>query len=66
MQNRFFAIVIFLLATAGLFGQTEQNISVSFNNSPLKEAVLKVETLSNQKFYFDESWLKGHFVTTNF
>lgn len=66
MQNRFFAILIFLFATAGLFGQTEQNITVSFNNTPLTEAVLKVETLTDKKFYFDESWLKGYFVTKTF
>jgi type II secretory pathway component GspD/PulD (secretin) len=66
MHNRFFAIAIFLLSTVGLFGQTDQNISVSFNNTPLTEAVLKLETLSNKKFYFDESWLKGHFVTNTF
>ena len=66
MRNRFFAIAIFLLSSIGLFAQTEQNITASFNNTSLKEAVLKVETLSNKKFYFDESWLKGYFVTKTF
>ena len=66
MQNRFFAIVIFLLTSVGMFGQTEQNITASFNNTPLKEAVLKVETLSGKTFYFDDSWMKGHFVTKTF
>ncbi|HPE83576.1 MAG TPA: carboxypeptidase-like regulatory domain-containing protein, partial [Aequorivita sp.] len=66
MRNRFFAITIFLLSSIGLFAQTEQNITASFNNTSLKEAVLKVETLSNKKFYFDESWLKGYFVTKTF
>ncbi len=66
MQNKFLVIVIFLLATAGLFGQTEQNITATFNNTPLKEAILKVETLSNKNFFFDDNWLKGHFVTKTF
>lgn len=66
MQNRFFAIVIFLLTSVGLFGQTEKNITASFNNTPLKEAVLKVETLSGKTFYFDDSWMRGHFVTKTF
>ncbi len=66
MQNRFFAIVIFLLTSVGSFGQNEQNITASFNNASLKEAVLKVETLSGKTFYFDDSWMKGHFVTKTF
>lgn len=66
MQNRLFAIIILLFTVSGLFAQSEQNISVSFNNTSLKEAVLKVETLSNKKFYFDDAWLKGYFVTKTY
>ena len=66
MQNNFFVIVTILLSTLGVFGQTDQNITVTFSNTPLKDAVLKVETLSHKTFYFDESWLKGHFVTKTF
>mgnify|MGYP000008763759 CR=1 FL=1 len=66
MQNRFFVFVIFLLANAGLFAQTEQNITATFNNTPLNEVVLKVEELSNKTFFFDDTWLKGHFVTKTF
>ncbi len=66
MQNKFLVIAIFLLSTIGIFGQNNQNISVSFNNTPLKEAVLKVENLSDKTFYFEDSWLNGHFVTKDF
>ena len=66
MQNTLFATVLFLFLTVGLAAQTKTEITVSFNNTPLKEAVLTVEALSNQKFYFQESWLKGYFVTKNF
>ncbi|AFL82407.1 outer membrane receptor protein [Aequorivita sublithincola DSM 14238] len=66
MQNRLFVIVILFFTVSGLFAQSEQNITVTFNNSSLKEAVLKVETLSNKKFYFNDAWLKGHFVTKTF
>ncbi len=66
MQNKFFVLIISLLISLGMFAQTEKNITVSFNNTSLKEAVLKVETLSKSTFYFDENWLKGHFVTKNF
>lgn len=66
MQNRIFAIAIFLLTTTVSSAQNGENISATFKNTPLKEAVLKVETLTNKTFYFDESWLKGHFVTVTF
>src|SRR5690554_3122446 len=66
MQINFLAILILLLSTVGLFGQTEQNITATFNNSPLKEAILKVESISNKEFYFEETWLKGYYVTKTF
>ncbi|MCG2418951.1 carboxypeptidase-like regulatory domain-containing protein [Aequorivita sp. F47161] len=66
VQYRFFAIAIFLFTTAVSFAQNDTHITVTFNHTPLKEAVLKVETLSNKTFYFDETWLKGHFVTKDF
>ncbi len=65
MKNKYLILISFLLVSLGMFGQTP-TITTSFNNTPLEEAVLKVETLSNKYFYFEESWLKGHFVTKNF
>lgn len=49
-----------------MVAQNNQNITVDFNNIPLKEAVLKIETLSGKTFYFDETWLRGQWVTKNF
>lgn len=66
MQNRFLVIFIFFLNTALLFGQNNQTLTLNFNNISLKEAVLKVEKLSNKTFYFEDAWLKGHFITKNF
>src|SRR5690606_36793627 len=65
MKNKCLVLISFLFTASCMFGQSE-TITTSFKNTPLKQAVLKVETLSNQVFYFDESWLKGHFVTENF
>ncbi len=65
MKNRILRIA-FLFLTLGVFSQTDKNISVNFNNISLKEAVLKVETLSERNFYFDENWLKGYFITQSF
>lgn len=66
MQNKLFAIITFLLISTTIFGQNNLNITVSFRNTPLKDAVLQVETLSGKTFYFDDSWLAGHFVTKTF
>ncbi|MGO3182897.1 MAG: carboxypeptidase-like regulatory domain-containing protein [Aequorivita sp.] len=59
-------VIAFLFITLGTFAQTNKNISVTFNNTPLKEAVLKLETLSERTFYFDDNWLKGYYVTQTF
>ncbi|WP_347374551.1 carboxypeptidase-like regulatory domain-containing protein [Aequorivita sp. Q41] len=65
MQNRFFVIFIFLLTT-GMFAQSGQNITVTFSSTPLSEAIIKIESLSGKTFYFDDSWLKGQYVTKEF
>jgi hypothetical protein len=65
MEKKYLILITLLFVTCGMFGQN-QTITASFNNTPLEEAVLKVETLSNKTFYFDKTWLKGHFVTKNF
>tara|TARA_R100001460_G_scaffold102343_2_gene146811 strand:+ start:4109 stop:6919 length:2811 start_codon:yes stop_codon:yes gene_type:complete len=66
MQNKLLVIAILLLSTTGIFGQNNQNLTVKFNNTALQEAIVKVETLSGKTFFFDETWLKGHFVTKDF
>ncbi|MEM0518741.1 carboxypeptidase-like regulatory domain-containing protein [Aequorivita sp. MCCC 1A16923] len=66
MQKRFFVLVLFSIVCAVTVAQNTQNITVSFNNTPLKEAVLKVETLSDKTFYFEDSWLQGYSVTKSF
>lgn len=60
-------LLFFILFYANIgFSQNPDNISASFNNAPLAEAVLKVETLSGKSFFFDETWLEGYRVTKNF
>lgn len=59
-------IIAFLFLTLGIFAQTEKTISVDFNNTPLKEAILKIEELSERSFYFNDDWLKGYYVTQSF
>lgn len=66
MQSKLISLALFCVFSFTMRGQNTQNITISFNNTPLKEAVLKIETLSGKTFYFDETWLKGHRVTKNF
>jgi hypothetical protein len=66
MQNRFFVLFIFFVFSKSLLAQTEQGITVSFKNTPLSEAVLQVESLSQKHFFFEKSWLQGYFVSENF
>ncbi len=66
MQNTFFALLIFLFATKILVAQNSENLTVSFKNTPLTEAVLKIESLSERQFFYEETWLKGYTVSENF
>ncbi len=66
MKNIFIAFVLFFATISSVTGQNSEKITVSFSNSSLKEAVLKVENISGNTFFFDETWLRGYFVTKNF
>src|SRR5690554_3960815 len=66
MKKEFWIVFILLIFSTSLMGQETQGITVSFERTPLKEAILEVENLSHKKFFFEDSWLKGHFVTQSF
>jgi len=66
MKKKLIVILFFLVSNYFMFGQNDQNITVVFNKTDLKEAVLQVETLSGAIFFFDESWLKDHQVTKSY
>ena len=66
MIKKLLVILIFLVSNYFMFGQNDQNITVVFNKTDLKEAVLQVENLSGAIFFFDESWLKDHQVTKSY
>src|SRR5690606_26053355 len=55
-------VFIALLITGSCFGQSD--VSINFHNTPLKEALLELESQSGFKFYFDETWLKDKAVTS--
>ncbi len=66
MKKKLIVILFFLVSNYFMFGQNDQNITVVFNKTDLKEAVLQVENLSGAIFFFDESWLKDHQVTKSY
>ena len=66
MKKEFYLVFLLLIFTSSLMGQENQGITVSFERTPLKEALLEVENLSHKKFFFEDSWLKGYFVTQIF
>jgi len=47
-------------------GQDDKTITVSFNNTPLKEAILQIEDRVDGTFFFEETWLEGIRVSKNF
>lgn len=65
-MNRLLVAFILLLSINVSVAQTEQHITATFKSTPLKEAILELESLSNRIFYFDKSWLEGYFVTKTY
>ncbi len=59
-------ILLFFIPIFSVFGQNDGNLTLSFSNTPLIEAVQKVEDLTQKSFFYEESWLEGNRVTKNF
>lgn len=66
MKKTILVILFFLVSISSVQGQNISKISVVFENTPLKEAILKVEELSNFQFFFEEEWLENQFVSQHF
>uniref|UniRef100_UPI0030DCF9D0 carboxypeptidase-like regulatory domain-containing protein n=1 Tax=Bizionia echini TaxID=649333 RepID=UPI0030DCF9D0 len=49
-----------------LFSQTENTITLTLNNTPIKEAVLEIESQINYEFYFQEDWFGDVTLTESF
>jgi len=56
-------LFLLLCSVWGAESQNLENLSVHFERVPLKNAILEIEKKSELAFYFDEDWLKNHFVT---
>ena len=60
-------VLLFLFTSIyKMAGQDAQGITISFNNVPLKEAILQLEEQTASSFFFEETWLNNHFVTKSF
>jgi len=66
MKKTFLVFSIFLFTLQIAVAQNNQNLSVSFNETPLMEAVKEIEALSAYSFFFEESWFDDQTVTKNF
>lgn len=55
-----------LVSVCSLYGQDDQRITITFDNIPLKEALLRLEEKVPYSFYFEETWFKDHHVTKGY
>ncbi|RYZ85216.1 MAG: hypothetical protein EOP06_16660, partial [Proteobacteria bacterium] len=44
----------------------QRKVTVAFNNTPINEAISKIENASGLTFYFDPAWFKDETVSGNF
>jgi len=67
MIKKLSIVLIFIVFSVhNMVGQTKNNITVEFNNINLKEALLKIESITDYTFYFKENWLEGISVTKTY
>ena len=57
MKNTALIVFMFFIITS-IFGQEPPTVTINFDNLPLKEALIKLETESGYQFYFQEDWFK--------
>ena len=62
MKNYSVFLVFVLISAIGL----SQDLSLKFNNTPLKEALITIEEQSNYTFFFVEEWLADKQVSGSF
>ena len=58
-------LTLLLLATTFLGTAQDKNITVNFANVSLADALVKIETASDYKLYFDAAWLTDQTQTIN-
>ncbi len=66
MKKNILLFVVLFGTVFELAAQDGRNITIAFENTPLKEALLRLEEHSGASFYFEEAWLREHRVTKGF
>ncbi len=66
MKKKLLGFLVLLVSVCSMYGQEDQRITITFDNTPLKEALLQLEEKVPYSFYFDETWLKDHRVTKGY
>ena len=64
MKKVFFLFSMLLFIAVG--HAQEERITLSFDNTPLDEAISSIEERSGLKFYFVEEWLGTSRITADF
>lgn len=59
-------LIIFFFVNIDCYSQVKNSLSVEFNNLTSKQAIEKIESVSDYKFYFDENWLTNIVITRKF
>lgn len=65
MRAKLAILFVLFMSIYRMEGQ-DAPLTIAFNNSTLKEAILQLEEQTEFIFFFEETWLKNHFVTKNF
>ncbi|MCK5441128.1 MAG: carboxypeptidase-like regulatory domain-containing protein, partial [Maribacter sp.] len=66
MKKKLLVLLGLLVSVCSMYGQEDQEITITFDNTPLKEALLQLEDKVPYSFYFEEAWLKDHRVSKNY
>ena len=66
MKRNVLIIFFLFVSVYRMVGQEDQTISITFNNVPLKDAIIQLEDQIQATFFFDESWLKNYRITRKF
>jgi hypothetical protein len=66
MKKKLLALLLLLVSVCSIYGQEDQEITITFDNIPLKEALLQLEGKVPYTLYFEETWLKEHRVTKSY
>lgn len=59
-------LILFFFITIDCYSQKNNNLSVEFNNINAKQAIEKIESISDYKFYFEENWIENIIITKKF